>query len=94
MERTSQSSTGLRASFLTWVLGFLGIAALIKFLPRTLSYATRRWVLGLITELVVVVLAGLLTEKLADRMIGRNGVAPSRSHPETSEAPTHDPFGR
>lgn len=88
MKRTSQSSTGLRSSLLTWVLGFLGITALIKFLPRTLSYATRRWVFGLITELVVVILAGLLTEKLANRMTGRNGVAPPRS----SEASAREPF--
>lgn len=88
MERTSPSSTGLRSSLLTWVLGFLGIAALVKFVPRLLKYATRRWFFGLISEIVVVVLAGLLTEKLVDRVTGRNGVA---APPARAEAPEPSP---
>lgn len=77
MDLTSQPSPRLRTSLISWVLGFLGITALVKFLPRTIKklsqYALRRWVLGLIAEVVVVVIAGLLTEKLVDRMAARNG---------------------
>ncbi len=88
MERTLQQSTGLRSSLLTWVLGFLGITALIKLLPRVVRYAVRRWIFGLISEIVVVVLAGLLTEKLVDRLGGRNGVA---APPARAEAPEPSP---
>ena len=74
MESSSDAPHSLRSALLPWILGALGITALIKFLPRTITYAIRRWVVGLIAEVVLVVIAGLLTEKLVDRMTSRNGV--------------------
>lgn len=74
MESPSDAPHSLRSALLPWILGALGITALIKFLPRTITYAIRRWVVGLIAEVVMVVIAGLLTEKLVDRLTSRNGV--------------------
>ncbi|NBB75456.1 MAG: hypothetical protein GVY35_17570 [Bacteroidetes bacterium] len=74
MDSSSDAPRSLQSVILPWVLGALGITALIKFLPRTITYAIRRWVFGLIAEIVMVVLAGLLTEKLVDRLTSRNGV--------------------
>jgi len=48
------------------LLGFFGVTALFLLLPKTLKYVIRRFVLGTIAEIVAVVLAGLLTEKLVD----------------------------
>jgi hypothetical protein len=74
MESSSDAPRSLQSVILPWVLGALGITALVKFLPRTVMYAIRRWVFGLIAEIVMVVIAGLLTEKLVDRLTARNGV--------------------
>jgi peptidoglycan/LPS O-acetylase OafA/YrhL len=83
MDSSSDSPRSLQSVILPWVLGALGITALIKFLPRTIIYAIRRWVFGLIAEIVMVVIAGLLTEKLVDRLTTRNGV--DHSVPRTQE---------
>ncbi len=79
MDSSSDAPRSLQSVILPWVLGALGITALIKFLPRTITYAIRRWVFGLIAEIVMVVIAGLLTEKLVDRLTARNGVDRSAS---------------
>ena len=78
MALSSSDSSNLATTILSWLLGVLGIAALIKLLPRAISYGIRRWVFGLIMEIIVVVLAGLLTEKLVNRLSQRNG--PARSN--------------
>jgi len=74
MESSSDAPRSLQSVILPWVLGALGITALVKFLPRTIMHAIRRWLFGLIAEIVMVVIAGLLTEKLVDRLTSRNGV--------------------
>ncbi len=53
------------------VLGFLGVIAFWKLLPRAVSFFVRRWVLGLVAEVIFVVIAALLTEKLAGKLTGR-----------------------
>ena len=72
---SSDSSSNLATTVVSWLLGALGIAAFIKLLPRAISYGIRRWVFGLIMEVIVVVLAGLLTEKLVSRLSPQNGTA-------------------
>jgi len=86
MESSSDAPRSLQSVILPWVLGALGITALVKFLPRTIMHAIRRWLFGLIAEIVMVVIAGLLTEKLVDRFTGRNGV--DRSAPAVGEQRT------
>jgi uncharacterized membrane protein len=87
MDSSSDSPRSLQSVILPWVLGALGITALIKFLPRTVMYAIRRWVFGLIAEIVMVVIAGLLTEKLVDRLTTRNGVDRSASSAHQQRTP-------
>lgn len=70
MESSLQESSNLGTSILTWLLGVLGITALIKLLPRAVKYLIRRWVIGLLIELVAVILVALLSEKLVDRLAG------------------------
>ncbi len=84
MDSSSDAPRSLQSVILPWVLGALGITALIKFLPQTITYAIRRWVFGLIAEIVMVVLAGLLTEKLVDRLTSRNGVDRTAQRTERS----------
>ena len=87
MDSSSDAPRSLQSVILPWILGALGITALIKFLPRTIMYAIRRWVFGLIAEIVMVVIAGLLTEKLVDRFTSRNGVDRTAPSPREQRTP-------
>ena len=49
-----------------YLLGFLGVALGIKLLPRAFKYAIRRFLLGTISEIIAIVIAGLLTEQAVD----------------------------
>jgi hypothetical protein len=69
----------LQEGLVKGLLGFLGVIAAFKFLPRVLSFTVRRFVFGLLAEVIMVVLAGLLTEKIAKKLTGRD--------------PSPDPFG-
>lgn len=64
MERFPSSDPELNRTLASVVLGFLGVSALIMLLPKTLKFMVRRFVLGLIGEIVAVVITGLLTEKV------------------------------
>lgn len=48
------------------LLGFFGVTAAFLFLPKTIKYVVRRFVLGTVAEIVAVIITGLLTEKLVD----------------------------
>lgn len=71
MDRRNAIDPELQQSLVSLVLGFLGVTALILLLPRTLKYMLRRFVTGIVGEVVAVVLTGLLTEKVVD-WIGRD----------------------
>ena len=58
-------------SIITVLLGFFGVTAVFLLLPRTIKYFLRTFVLGIISEIVAVVVTGLLSEKLVE-MIGRD----------------------
>ena len=62
----------LREGLVKGLLSFLGVIAAFKFLPRMLSFTLRRFVFGLLAEVIMVVLAGLLTEKIAKKLTGRD----------------------
>jgi len=53
------------------LLGFFGVTAVFLLLPKTIKFFLRKFVLGIISEIVAVVVMGLLSEKLVD-MIGRD----------------------
>ena len=77
---SSSNQSNLGTTILRWVLGSLGITALIKLLPRAMKYLVRRWLFGLVAEIIIVVLAGLLTEKAVEKLSGSrpSSDAPSR----------------
>lgn len=62
----------LQEGLLKGLLGFLGVIAAAKFLPKILSFTMRRFVFGLLSEIIMVVLAALLTEKFAQKLTGRD----------------------
>ncbi|GEM_PF-6884680 len=66
MRKLTTGSPETDRSVISVLLGFFGVTALFLLLPKTLKYVIRRFVLGTIAEIVAVVLAGLLTEKLVD----------------------------
>lgn len=72
----------LQEGLVKGLLGFLGVIAAFKFLPKVLTYTVRRFVFGLLAEVIMIVLAGLLTEKVAKKLTGRD--------PSSSGG---DPFG-
>ena len=49
-----------------WFLGFFGAVFGFLLLPRTVKTFFRRFVLGTLGEIVVIIVSGLLTEKAVD----------------------------
>ena len=49
-----------------WFLGFFGAAFGFLLLPRAVKTFFRRFVLGTLSEIVVIIVSGLLTEKAVD----------------------------
>ena len=56
----------LRDPLVQVLLGFFGTLFGLLLLPRALKLFFRKLVLGTVSEIVAIVLAGLLTEKAAD----------------------------
>lgn len=55
-----------RNSLVSVLLGFFGVTAAFLLLPKTIKYVIRRFFLSILSEIVAVVITGLLTEKLVD----------------------------
>ena len=70
MSDSTSSGGDARSTIIKVVLGFFGVIAAAKLLPRTMVFMARRYVFNLITELVIVVIAALLTEKIARKLTG------------------------
>ncbi len=66
MNKLTTGSPETDKSLLSVLLGFLGVTAAFFLLPKTIKYVLRRFLLGIISEIVAVVITGLLTEKLVD----------------------------
>lgn len=56
----------MQSVFLRFLLGFFGTILGFKLLPKLFRYFFRRVLPGLLTEVVTVVITGLLTEKAID----------------------------
>ncbi len=56
----------LKDPLVKWFLGFFGAALGFLLLPRALKLFLRRFVLGTFSEIVAILLAGLLTGKAVD----------------------------
>ena len=81
MDRFEPTESGSLNTLIKSAVGFFGVVATFKLLPKLLSFVTRRFIFGLISEVIFVVLAGLLTEKVAEKLTGK-------------EAPEAGPTGR
>ena len=84
MERITSNEPELEKSLLSMVLGFVGVTAIILLLPKTLKFMIRRFVFGLVGEIVLVVLSGLLTEKAVSWLGHDHAQANGRAHPADS----------
>ena len=62
----------LQEGLVKGLLGFFGVIAAAKLLPKLLGYTMRRFVFGLLSEIIIVVLTALLTEKVAKKLTGRD----------------------
>ena len=79
MRKLTTGSARTDKSLGSVLLGFFGVTAAFLFLPKTVKFVIRRFLLGIISEIVAVVITGLLTEKLVD-LIGEQ----SESHEAAS----------
>lgn len=66
LQRSSNAPNGL----ISLLFGFFGVTAAFLLLPKTIKFVVRRFILGIFSEIVAVVITGLLAEKLVD-VIGR-----------------------
>lgn len=66
MDRLLPAETEAQKSLLAVLMGFFGVTAAIYLLPRTVKFLLRRFLFGLMAEIVTVVVTGLLTEKVVD----------------------------
>lgn len=71
MRSSSPGTSGPRNSLISLLLGFFGVTAAFLLLPKTIKYVIRRFFLSILSEVVAVVITGLLTEKLVD-VIGQD----------------------
>ena len=93
MDRLPPIDPTLQKSFLSVALGFVGVTGLILFLPKTIKYLLRRFVTGLVGEIVAVVLTGLLTEKVVSWIGHEPRPATGRAPRVTPAPPASAPRG-
>jgi hypothetical protein len=70
MFNTSSPTPNLQDPIVKWLLGFFGAVLGFLLLPKTVKFVLRKFLLGTLTEIVTIVLTGLLTEKAVD-LIGK-----------------------
>lgn len=68
MDYTRHTDPSLAESTAKWLFGFFGAIAAFLLLPRTVKYLIKRFVWGVLGEVIAVVVAGLLAEKAAERV--------------------------
>jgi hypothetical protein len=64
MSNITTGSPQTDKSLLSLLLGFFGVTAAFLLLPKTVKFVIRRFITGILSEIVAVVVTGLLTEKL------------------------------
>ncbi|WP_103026970.1 hypothetical protein [Salinibacter altiplanensis] len=67
MALSSPDAPNWLTRFVQGLLGLLGVYAAIRLLPRVLKSMTRRFVVGLIGEILLVALGLFLTRRAPDR---------------------------
>lgn len=63
------------------LLGLLGLYAALRLLPRLFKTLTRRFVVGLIGEILLVAISMLLTDRATQAFTRRNGHATPQQRP-------------
>ena len=51
-----------------FIIGFVGTTLAFLILPKTIKVVVRRFLLGIVGEVIAVIVAGLLTEKAVDAL--------------------------
>lgn len=67
MDLSPHTQPTLAESTAKWLFGFFGAMAAFLLLPRTVKYLIKRFVWGVLAEVVAVVAFGLLAERAAER---------------------------
>ncbi len=74
---SASSEESPQSGYRSWafLLGLLGVAGAFSLLPKAVRRGFRRLLFGVFLEITVVVLAGLLTERLVRRIAGEDDEA-------------------
>lgn len=64
--RSTSRQSNVPDGLISMLFGFFGVTAAFLLLPKTIKYVIRNFLAGIVSEIVMVILAGLLTEKLLD----------------------------
>jgi len=77
---SSDASSPILTRVVQGILSLLGVYAIIRFLPRLVSSFFKRFVFGLVGEIVLVTIGTLLTERFT-RDSGERSSMPATSSP-------------
>jgi len=77
---SSDASSPILTRVVQGILSLLGVYAIIRFLPRLVSSFFKRFVFGLVGEIVLVTIGTLLTERFT-RDSGERSSMPATSGP-------------
>lgn len=72
MDKITTGSPQTDKSIRSLLLGFFGVTAAFMLLPKTVKFVIRRFLTGILSEIVAVVVTGLLTEKLVGYIAERD----------------------
>jgi hypothetical protein len=87
---SSDSSSPLLTRIVQGVLSVLGVYALIRFLPRLVSSVFKRFVFGIIGEILLVTVGTLLTERLTQSVSGHSARQRSSDASASTSSEKHD----
>lgn len=79
---SSDASSPILTRIVQGLLSLLGVYAIIRFLPRLVSSFFKRFVFGLIGEILLVTIGTLLTERMTG---GSDRQSPTRPGPDTRD---------
>ena len=72
MRYLDSSQPDLQSSLTTWLIGFFGAILGFMILPKTLKFLIRRFIFSIFSEVLAVVVAGLLAEKAVEKLSDRH----------------------
>lgn len=84
---TNNQQAPSRQALINLLTGFFGVLGAILILPRAFRFFGKRFAFGIVSEIVMIVITGLLTEKLVSVL------SPEEDEPTTDRA-TREPWPR